>query len=95
MRMAAMPPQDLIDAFHAHHYAMGPITAAKITAYAQKVLLPDTELIAIRCELLAHDLDLLEEVEGHIAQLEDRLRTLLAETPYQIWVNLKGSVTSR
>lgn len=89
-QLAAMSPQDLIDAFHVHHYAMGPITAARIIAYAQKVLLPDAELVAIRCELLAHDLALLEEVEGHIAQLEDRLRTLLAETPYQIWVNLKG-----
>jgi transposase len=89
-QLVTMSSQDLIDAFHAHHYAMGPVNAAKIIAYAQKVLLPDAELIAIRCELLAHDLALLEEVEAHIAQLEDRLRTLLAETPYLIWVQLKG-----
>jgi len=36
------------------------IFQAKIIAYAQKVLPPDVELIAIRCELLAHDLALLE-----------------------------------
>jgi len=89
-KLAAMSPQDLIDAFHAHHYAMGPITAAKIIAYAQKVLLPDAELISIRSDLLAHDLALLEDVEDHIAQLEERLRALLTETPYQIWFQLKG-----
>jgi hypothetical protein len=47
-------------------------------------------VIAIRCELLSHDLALLDEVERHIAQLEDRLRALLAQTPYLIWTKLKG-----
>jgi len=89
-RLAAMSPHNLIEAFHAHDYRMGPVTAAKIIAYAQKVLLPDPELVAIRCQLLPHDLALLEEVEHHIAQLEDDLRTLLAETPYQVWTKLKG-----
>lgn len=88
--LAAMSPQDLVDAFHARHYALGRIRAAKIIAYAKKVLLPDAELIAIRCELLQHDLALLEEVEHHVTQLEDRLRALLAEIPYQIWTKLKG-----
>jgi len=89
-QLSAMSPQDLIDAFHAQHYTMGRITAAKIIAYAKKVLLPDAELIAIRCELLAHDLILLEEVKRHIAAIEDRSRSLLVETPYQIWTQLKG-----
>ena len=89
-KLVAMSPQDLVNAFRAHHYTLIRIRAANIIAYAKKVLLPDAELIAIRCELLQHDLALLEEVERHIAQLEDRLRTLLAETPYQLWVKLKG-----
>ena len=88
--LLAMSPQDLVDAFHAQHYAMGRITAAKIIAYAKKALLPDPEVIAIRRELLSHDLALLDEVERHIAQLEDRLRALLTQTPYLIWVKLKG-----
>jgi len=33
---------------------------------------------------------LLEDVERHIAQLENRLRTLLAQTPYPVWTKLKG-----
>jgi transposase len=89
-QLVAMSSQDLVDAFHAQHYAMGRITAAKILAYAKKTLLPDPEVIAIRCELLSHDLALLDAVERHIAQLEDRLRTLLPETPYHIWTSLKG-----
>lgn len=89
-KLAAMSPQELIDAFHTHGYRMGPVTAAKIIAYARKVLLPDPELVAIRCQLLPHDLALLEDVERHIAQLEDDLRPLLAQTPYQVWTKLKG-----
>ena len=89
-KLAAMSVQDLIDAFHDHGYAMGPKTARKIIAYAQKVLPPDPELIAIRSELLSHDLALLDEVQRHITQLEERLCTLLAQTPYQFWVRLKG-----
>jgi len=89
-QLAAMSTQDLIDAFHAHGYAIGPFRANKIIAYAQKVLLPDPDLVAIRCQLLPHDLALLEEVEGHITQLEDDLLALLAETPYHIWAKIKG-----
>lgn len=89
-KLAAMSPHELIEAFHAHTYAMRPIRAARIIAYARKVLLPDPELVAIRCQLLPHDLALLEDVEHHIAQLEDDLRALLAETPYQVWTKLKG-----
>jgi transposase len=89
-QLAAMSPKDLVKAFHAHHYAMGRLAAAKIIAYAKKVLLPDADLVAIRCELLKHDLAMLEEVERHIAELEDRLCALLAHTPYQVLTKLKG-----
>jgi transposase len=89
-QLAAMSYQDLVQAFHAHHYAMGRPTAAKIIAYAKKVLLPDADLVAIRCELLQHDLALLEEVERHITELEERLCALLVQTPYQVLTKLKG-----
>jgi transposase len=89
-RLAAMSPQDLVDAFHAQNYSLGRLTAAKIIAYAKQVLLPDADLIAIRCELLPHDLALLEDVERHIAQLEERLVALLAQTPYQVLTKFKG-----
>ena len=89
-RLVAMSPQDLVDAFHDQDCAMGRITAAKIIAYAKKVLLPDPEVVAIRCELLSHDLALLDEVQGHIAELEARARALLVQTPYHIWTKLKG-----
>lgn len=89
-RLAAMAPKDLVDAFHEQNFAMGSNTAAKIIIHTQKVLLPDPELVTIRCELLAHDLALLEEVERHIAAMEDRLHTLLRQTPYWAWTKLKG-----
>jgi hypothetical protein len=73
--LAAMSPKDLIATFHEHGFAMGPKTSAKIITYAQKVLLPDPEVVAIRCELLAHDLALLQEVEWHIAAMERRHAT--------------------
>jgi transposase len=89
-QLVFMSPHDLITAFHAHSYRMGPVVAAKIISYAKKVLLPDPELAAIRCQLLHHDLALLETVQCHITQLENRLRTLLAQTPYLAWTKLKG-----
>jgi transposase len=89
-QLAAMSTQDLINAFHAHGYALGPFRSDKIIAYAQNVLLPDLDLVAIRCQLLPHDLALLEEVESHITQLEDELLALLTETPYRIWAKIKG-----
>jgi transposase len=88
--LVAMSPQDLVNAFRAQQYRLNRIRAAKIIAYTKKILLPDAELVAIRSQLLQHDLALLEEVEGHIVQMEDRMRTLLVETPYPIWVKLKG-----
>jgi transposase len=89
-QLAAMSTTDLIAAFHAHTFKMGPKTATKIITYAQKVLLPDPEVIAIRSELLHHDLILLEAVEKRIAVMEQRLVELVSQTPYQIWTKIKG-----
>lgn len=89
-QLAAMSPQELMTAFHDHQFKLGPKTAPKIIAYAQKVLWPDEELITIRSELLQHDLILLEAVESRLADLETRLTALLPQTPYPIWTKLKG-----
>jgi transposase len=93
-QLAMMAPAELRTAFHEHGFALGVKTAAKIITYAQKVLLPYSEVVAIRCELLAHDLALLAEVEGLITKLEDQLCTLLKQTPYWVWTKVRGlSVT--
>lgn len=89
-QLAAMSPADLVTAFHAQHYTLGPRTAAKLLAYAQKVLPPDPELVAIRCDLLQQDLDLLANVEQHVQHLAEQLGPLLAQTPYRIWTRLQG-----
>jgi len=89
-QLVAMSPDQLIQAFHAQKHRMGPAMAAKIIAEAHKTLLPDLELAAIRCELLQHDLALLEAVQAHITSLEQRLTNLVAQTPYQVWTKLKG-----
>jgi transposase len=89
-RLSQMSPQELIDAFHAQGYRMGPQWAARIMAFAQQTLHPNSEIIAVRNQLLQRDLALLEQIEGCIAQLEDRLLALLAETPGHIWARLKG-----
>jgi transposase len=88
--LVRMSPQQLVQAFHAQQRRLGPVTAAKIIAQAHKTLLPDPELAAIRCELLQHDLSLLETVQTHTTTLEQRLATLVAQTPYQVWTKLKG-----
>jgi transposase len=88
--LCALTPQQLVQLFHEHHCRLGPQTAAKLIAHARKTLLPDIELVTIRCELLQHDLALLETVQTHLAQLEPRLTALVASTPYQIWTTLKG-----
>jgi len=46
--------------------------------------------VDIRCELLQHDLHLLEAVQAHIAVLDQRLADLVTKTPFQIWTSLKG-----
>jgi transposase len=89
-QLATMAPEDLRTAFHAQGFALGAKIAAKIITYAQKVLLPDPEVVAIRCELLARDLVLLADVEQRVAELEDRLHTLLQQTPYWAWTKVRG-----
>jgi transposase len=89
-QLVSMSPEQLVQAFRAQHYRLGHKTAAKIIARAQQALLPDPELVAIRCELLQHDLGLLEAVQAYIATLEQRLADLLAQTPFQVWVPIKG-----
>lgn len=88
--LARMLPAQLVQLFHAQQYRLGPAVAAKLIAYAQKVLLPDPQLALVRCELLQHDLTLLDEVQAHIAALERRLADLVAQTPYQVWTKIKG-----
>jgi transposase len=89
-QLANLTPEQLVQAFKAEHYQLGCKTAAKIIARAQQVLLPEPELVAIRCELLQHDLNLLDTVQTHIHKLEPRLTTLVAQTPFQVWTKLKG-----
>jgi len=89
-RLVAMAPEQLVEAFREKHYRLGPAQAAKLISYAQKLLLPDSELVDIRCQLLEHDLTLLGEVQSHIAQMEQSLTELVAQTPYQVWTKLKG-----
>jgi transposase len=89
-QLSQMSPQELLDAFHAQGYRMGPHWATRIIAFAQQTLHPDPEIIAVRSQLLHRDLALLPHIEGGIAELEDRLLTLLAQTPGHIWARLKG-----
>ena len=89
-QLVQMTPEQLVQAFRAQNYRLGPKSAAKIIAQAQIVLLPEPDLVAIRCELLQHDLRLLESVQAHIAELELRLSDFVAQTPFQVWVQLKG-----
>jgi transposase len=89
-QLSNMTPEQLVQAFRAQNYRLGRKTAAKIIARAQIALLPNPELVSIRCELLQHDLRLLEVVQAHIAQLEQRLSDLVAQTPFQVWIPLKG-----
>ncbi len=75
--------------------AWGTKSATKIISYAQKVLLPDPDLVAIRCELLQHDLVLLEAVAHEITLLETCEQALVSQTPYQIWTQLRGFSTTQ
>jgi transposase len=92
-RLAAMSPEQLVEAFREHHYRLSSNQAARLISYIQKLLLPDAELVSIRCELLQHDLDLLAEVQAHIVRLDQHLAALVAQTPYHIWTKLKGLST--
>jgi transposase len=89
-QLAAMSPDDLRAAFHARGYRMGPVYASRIIAYAAKVLLPDPEVVAIRCDLLQLDLEALDQVLARLAQLEARLAKRVAATPYHILTRVRG-----
>jgi transposase len=89
-RLAHLALPEIVALFHAQGYPMGLVTAAKLQAYARKVLFPEPDLVAIRGELLQHDVALLDVVEHHLLELESRLQGLLAETPYQLWTTVKG-----
>ena len=89
-RLVKMEPNELVQAFHERGYRMGGATAMRIISYAKTILLPDPELVTIRCELLKHDLELLSEVQGHVSVLEEQESQLLPQTPYQILTRLKG-----
>lgn len=52
-QLATLAPKDLRQAFHSQGFALGATAAVRIITYAQKVLLPDSEVNAIRCEILA------------------------------------------
>jgi transposase len=92
-RLATLSPRDLVALFHDQHYRLGPQSAAKIIAYAQKTLLPEAELSAIRSDLLHADLTLLEHLQLQIDHLEQRLGDLLAQVPAAAWAKLKGLST--
>lgn len=89
-RLAAMSNSQLIDLFHAHQQRMGPKTAARIIAYAQKVLAPPADIIPVYEQDLRrylHDLD------HHTAQLEEitpLMCQVLQETPYAILADVVG-----
>jgi len=89
-RLGKMQPGELVQAYHEQGYRMGEKTALRIISYAKTVLLPDPELVAIRCELLKHDLELLTEIQSHTAALEEQEGQLLPQTPYHILTRLKG-----
>jgi len=89
-RLAQMDPSALVQLFHERQSRLGLKSAARIIARAQETLLPDPLLVDIRAELLQHDLELLDELQSHLAVLEQRLAELLATTPYAVWAKLKG-----
>ena len=89
-QVAVMSPAELRAVFQEHSYRLTIMAARQVITYAQKVLLPDPDLVAIRGELLQHDLALLDTLDAHIAELDRRLAALVVDTPYAIWTKLKG-----
>jgi hypothetical protein len=88
--LAALSPANLVTLFHQHDCRMGPHTAARIIAYAQKVLWPDPEVVVIRRHLLATDLQTLNQVSARIDHYNHQLQQKLAHTPYQFLTQFKG-----
>jgi transposase len=89
-QLAAFSPADLVALFHQHGCRMGPRTASRIITYAQKVLWPEPEVVAIRCQLLATDLHTLDQVTARVDHYSQQLQQLLAQTPYQFLTQFKG-----
>ena len=88
--LAAMSPAELRAAFHEQGYRMGPVTAKRIIAYAQKVLWPAPEVVIARQPMLVTDLQTLDDVSARIEQYAQHLHQLLAQTPYQFLTQVKG-----
>ena len=88
--LASFSPADLVALFHQQGCRLGPHTAGRIIAYAQKVLWPEPEVVAIRCQLLATDLQTLDQVAARIDHYCQQLQQLLAQTPYQFLTRFKG-----
>ena len=88
--LLGMSSAQLVKAFHVQNCRLGPAAAGRIIAQAHQTLLPDPQLAAIRCELLQHDLALLDAVQARLTLLEQRLASLVTQTPYQVLAKLKG-----
>lgn len=88
--LAAMSPAELRAAFHEKGFSMGPVTAKRIIAYAQMVLWPAPEVVAIRQPILVTDLQTLDDVSARIEHYAQQLHQLLARTPYQVLTQVKG-----
>jgi transposase len=93
--LAAMSPTALRTIFHEHDCRMGPVTAQRIIAYAQKVLWPDQEMVAIRRQILVTDLHTLDRLAATIANYNEQLQQLVAQTPYQFLTQVKGLSSAR
>lgn len=93
--LAAMSPTALRTIFHEHDCRMGPVTAQRIIAYAQKVLWPDQEVVAIRRQILVTDLHTLDRLVATIANYNGQLQQLVAQTPYQFLTQVKGLSPAR
>jgi len=89
-QLAAFSPADLVALFHQHGCRMGPRTASRIITYAQRVLWPEPEVVAIRRQLLATDLHTLDQVIARVDHYSQQLQQLLAQTPYQFLTQFKG-----
>ena len=89
-QLAAFSPADLVALFHQHGCRMGPRTASRIITYAQKVLWPEPEVVAIRRQLLATDLHTLDQIIARVDHYSQQLQQFLAQTPYQFLTQFKG-----
>jgi transposase len=89
-KLARMHPAELIKLFHSHDWRMGMKTAERIVCFAQKVLMPDDEVVGARLPLLEIDLVLLETLDLIIARVEKQIAHCLAKTRGQVLTHIKG-----